>query len=411
MKSNSVVFKNFYNAISIITIVSLGVIAFIGAISPFTAATVGNSAVTSIFFAILLLASLFLGYFITKYEIFKFKNIAAILLSVVAVLVLISTISTWVEYGLFHVVRYKNTPIYYYNGNPYDVTKEACLLSFTGLKTVSVEYCGFYSLICASVLPAAVFYKCKNKTDKLIRGLFFGIALVGVISLLTLPNIPALIIFIIVSLFVTMMKFFEKNKTAKTVVRVVLLSLLLLAFVFYLLTLLNVAIGRKFPGILNKVFCENPIMRNVSNVLEGMLLKQNGKSVNILGLNTNYEPLSKINNIALTKSGIIEIEIIKEIGLIGLPFLFVFLTGSFLLVGAQIKCGKNDNFEKLLGLGVALSFFIYASLHYDCVPYIYKVNDQYIYMHTLKFVPLYICLFFVGCSFYSPKYISKEQKK
>ena len=170
----------------------------------------GFSTLSNISLAISLPAFFALGFFLRKLKDVKTKTVLLVLGGALAAITLFGLASTLIEYGFFYTLLYKNTPNYYYNGIPYDVTKEMFWLSGFGFNEVFIEYGSMFAIVSASFLPGLLFISPKKERNDFI--ICASIGAVGLVTLLVLPNFKAIIILLIVSIFAALYRFFKNNK-------------------------------------------------------------------------------------------------------------------------------------------------------------------------------------------------------
>ena len=404
MDSKNSIFNKLYSKLMWVGVGLLSLIALIVLAGPF-AQGMGNDAATIILNIICALAlpGLFLLGIYAK-KSFRMEDILIIIGAILAAFVFVSMIATWAQYGLFHTIIYTKTPIYYLDSVPYDVTKEVMFLNGFQMQTVTKDYAGIFAVLCGAYFPGAFFVDRKKMKPEFILVLVIGS--IGLLSLLTVPNFKGLIILAVVSLFVVLYKFYWENKKVITIVRFVLLGIFAFFILFYMIAGFNALAGFKFTGFLEKLFETNPIMSKVSEVLAGMNMKDGAKFINLFGLNFKYDIYSDIEAIALVKSGIFEVELLKEVGVFGVTLMLIFILVSFTSFDRQLSHGQNSDFERITLVMLFGSFFIYESLFFDQLPFIYQVS----YSPFLRFVPFLVLLFLLGMSYYSEDFKLEVKK-
>lgn len=323
-----------------------------------------------------------------------------------AAITLISTISTWIEYGVFYSLIYKIKGVtnYYYNGVPYDVTKE--MNWFIGFKfsEVSIEYGGLFALISATFLPGLLFINRKENRNEFISILAIGG--VGLISLITIPNFIALLVLVIASAFAFIYKFLFKMKKLCFSLGIVVVCIIGIGFLFYGLSILNAAVGFKF---LNRIFVNNGLMKDSADVLKAAFAKNEaGQMLNILGFDLNADPtfatMNRLDTLLLTNTGIFEYQIIKEVGIIGTVLFMLFLLGLIYFVYKYIK-EENDGGEvKVITVVMLLAFFAFSTFKNDILP---QTHNSENYIAFLRSAPLMIMMFVMGLVYFVP---SKKEK-
>lgn len=383
--------------------VALGVLVLIGAIvaiGPFKT----NSLAVFIINGLLLPLIFFAGSLFKRY--FKVGDVLLFVGSAAAVVVLISTIATLTQYGFFHTLLYKNTPIYYENGNAYSVVEEALFIYNFKFTEVSINYYASFGILCGAYLPSILFI--NRKEHKHSYWISLAIGSIGVFSLFAIGLYKATVILVIVTLGALGYKQFGKNKKIMSVSKWIIVGLFALATLFYIVAGINAGTGFKFTGFFEKLFVSNPVMRNVSEVLNAATIKNPtfGKLITSFGLNAEYPLGDEVLDIAKVKTGIVEVELLKEIGPVGVALFMLLICLAFVGVIKQFNENKNSEHEKVCVSCVLLTFFVYNSLFYDSTPTI----RQFGYSPFLSSISFMIILFVLGMSFYQKPVEVKEAK-
>ena len=172
-----------------------------------------------------------------------------------------------------------------------------------------------------------------------------------------------------------------------------------LGILFFILALVNAAIGFKFGGILARVFVNNEIMANPSKVFAAIFQK-GGK--NILGL----QPYVSNDSTLLTDTHIFEVELLKEVGVPG-AFLFI---GFVLMMGyfmyKYIRKSEDSKQVKTTLIIMILSFFAFASFSWASI---IAPHNELSYVPFLRSSLLLVMLFLLGY-IYMPPVAEKEIK-
>lgn len=394
---NNIINKLYYS----LFYVALGVLILIGAIvaiGPFKT----NSLAVFIINGLLLPLIFFAGSLFKRY--FKVGDVLLFIGCIFAVVVLISTIVTLTQYGFFHTLLYKSTPIYYENGYAYSAVEEAIFIYNLKFTEVSVNYYGSFGILCGAYLPTILFI--NRKEHKYAYWISLTIGSIGVFSLFAIGLYKAIVILVLVTLGAVGYKQFGKNKKVMLISKWVIIGLFALATLFYIVAGINAAIGFKFTGLFETLFVSNPIMRNVSDILNAATNKNPtfGKLITAFGLNVEYPIGDEVFDIALLKSGIVEVELLKETGPVGVALFMLFVCLAFIGVIKQFNENKNSEHEKVCVSCVLLTFFVYNSLFYDSTPTIREFG----YSPFLSSISFMIILFVLGMSFYQKSVEAKE---
>ena len=378
-----------------IPFVLLLVISILGSLNSFSK---GFSLFSNIALLLSLPGFLLLGFALRKLGDVKTKTVLLVLGGALALLTLFGLFSTIIEYGFFYRLIYKSTPNYYYDGVPYDVTKEMYWLTGFGFNEVFVEYGSLFAILSASFLPGLLFISPKEeRNDFIICALIGG---TGLLTLLVLPNFKAIAILAVASAFAFVYKFLWKKEIVKKILGISFVAVLGLAIIFFIIALANVAAGYKFIGILNRLFVQNRIMNKVTPVMEALLMKVNGKLVNFFGL----APTVANESVTWVESNMFEVQLLKEIGLFGTVLfgLFLVMMGYFIL--QYLKRSEDSAASKNIFVVMLLAFFIYESL-FNLVSIGPHVES---YEAFLRSPILLIMLFVFGYIFTNPE--KKEEK-
>ena len=310
-----------------------------------------------------------------------------------ALIVLVSTFITWVEYGVFYTLIHRHAGNYYYNGNLYSVLNEMSWLNGFKVVEMSLKYGGLFALLCACFLSTLLFIKPKD--DKVSFIAFTIIGGIGLVSIISIPNIPALIIFIISFLVACFYRYLRDNELAMKILHYSLLVIAGFATVLVFVAMLNVSsVGVKAfiegSPILNRLFNTNRFMNVINPVLEAAL-----KPFNLFGINTMtyYNGYKFADQDILTSTGIFEIEIMKEGGIFAFLFFMIFALMTYASFGRYLKQGKDDNHIKVIFLTILVGFVLYSSLYNDVFPVTHSDHNYYPFTRSL---PFFIMLFIVG---------------
>lgn len=358
-----------------------------------------------------------LGFFTRRLGEIKIEHVLMAVGFGFAAIVLIGMFATWINYGFFYSLIYKikGTPYYYYNGTPYNVTEEMSWLVGFNFNEVSLQYGGLFAVICAAYLPALMFV--DRKKD---RNFFISIATIGgigALSLITVPNYKALIVVAIASLFAFIYKFLKEKKTITTIIKWAFVGVVGLGVLFFALSSINAALGFKFTGIFNRVFVQNRIMLEPSKVFKAAFDRTEGGFLyNLFGFDREYARAAAeigLESIVKSNTGIFEVQIVKEVGIIGAIIFMCFLISMIYFVSQYVKEDNDSAAVKSIIVVAVLAFFIYSSLYNDIKPLTHETGQ---YMAFFRSAPLMIIMFFLGLTYFAPKdvkfnLIEKEETK
>ncbi len=338
-------------------------------------------------------AFLLLGLCSRKIEGFKTETMVLVIGFSIAVLVFISMFYSWIQYGFFYAEIYKDSPIYYYNANLFDITKEGGFFIGLNFKEVSLSYSGIFGLILSCYLLPLFYIKPKQETRRFC--MYAAIGALGVIYLITIPNLIALAFLIPVVAIGLIYKYLRKNELFMKIVRYSIYTLSALIFVFFICVLISISGNNGFSNyiesnyILNRIFNNNGWMHYINIVLEKAILPQNFFGFNTLVLNSEA---------ITTNTKMFEIELIKEGGIFAVLVLIALIVLSYLSLRKYAKESNDENTHKILFISIIIVFFLYNTFNYNSFPFI---HDQTNYVAMFRSPLTLVMLFLLGYVFTS----------
>lgn len=313
-----------------------------------------------------------------------------------AILVLVGLFSTWVQYGFFYTLLYKNTPNYYYNGALYDVTNEMSWLSGLKLNEVSIKYAGIFGVSLCAAIPALMFISPKKDTRKFI--IVAAIGLVGILSIVTIVNVVALIFLIPIVIVAVLYKFGINNSEVRKGTKTGLLILFGFIAVFLLVAVINALVPAvqnmtSTKPILDRIFNSNRIMKPFNEVLQCTF-----KSYNLLGFPLYAPGDTQMMNetVIYTNTGNFVLEITKEGGLFALLAMLMILVVSAISVTKYIGKSKDSNAIKVAVVSLLVGFTFYCLFNWDINPFTHSGE----YASFSRSFPILIILFVLGLTYY-----------
>lgn len=317
-----------------------------------------------------------------------------------ALLTLVSLFYSWMRYGMFYSLIYRDTPEYYYNGTVFNITKEATFLFGFDFKEVTTGFTGFFGYILVSFLSGLLFVSPKKDTKKFVILCFIGF--VGVLALISVPNFTAFLYLIPVALVAGLLKFYYspkvkdeiKKKTRKivSIAFIVFVGLLILFFVLTFLNATGVGGFNEFVAnsFLNKILNNGRFMMPINYVLNQSVL-----DYNLFGfyVSPSYYATQVAAN---TKTMFFEIEIVKEGGIFALVTLVFLIVMTFSSVQRYSSKGKDKPYEKILVISLMFAIFFYSTFAHDAFPFIHDEG----YHSFFRSLPGLILLFLVGYTYY-----------
>ena len=335
-----------------------------------------------------------------------------------ALLLLISFIYSLSQYGFFYALIYKDTPIYYYNAELFDVTKETYFLSGFAFKEFSLSYVATFSLIAASFGTALLFISFKENKAKFF--IYLGIALTGFISLIIIPNIPALITLFIGYVIAFLYRFCYQNKNFRKIIFYIFIGLISLAVIFFIIVIINASNATglseliRSNNLLNRIFNNNRYLTYVNEIIRQSLFAEN-----LFGFQYTYSNIDALR----TSSKIFAIDLIKDGGLLFAFILVAYIVLVSFVMMKYLRVNKDENHIKIIILTLLTTFFIHISLNYDSYPLVHPDTKEIIYNYLPLFRTSYILpiLFILGFIYepillkddvlYGQEIISKNEAK
>lgn len=322
-----------------------------------------NSQFQSIVYFLMIPVVFLIALIVKENKFFETKDLLIFVGGGLAIISLVNLISTIMNYGFFHTLIWKDTPIYYYEGTPYDITKEAMSLIGVSLKETSIEYSALFPFLSSTYILGIFFI--DSKKDKARFSVSLVIGLIGLLSLIAIGYwIPlCLLAFIIATTLIY--KLGWKRPKLFWFIKFLIWFLFGVAVLFCAIVLLNAYNEFKFDGISEKIFESNFIMSKVTEVLKGSFYKDGSNGyINLLGFTSEYA-LETSPDVLSIDSGMFEVEIIKEAGLPGLLLIFILIWISIKELNRFVIYGNDDNFSKVTLTMLITGFFIYNTLFYD----------------------------------------------
>ena len=309
-----------------------------------------------------------------------------------ALLAIISLVYTWINYGIFYGLIYQDTPEYYWNGLVYNVTDEIRWLNGLGFETFDVRYSGTYAYLLLGALPSLLFI--SPKKDKLKFALTSFIAFVGLLLLITTPNLEGLFYLIPLFIFILLYRFYRVLKVNKWLDITLLVigaiaSILFIIDVIHVFHPLDIITNNSF---LNRLFNTNKIISPINEVISYAFT-----SGGLFGLN-------EASQAVINDTNAFEFEILKEGGVFAFVSLLVFLIFTYLMLKKYFLKSKDPEYFKIIVLTSVFMFFLYNTFSFTSFPYVHTPNVYYSFYRSL---PLFVILFILGYVF-TPIFTRKE---
>jgi len=219
--------------------------------------------------------------------------------------------------------------------------------------------------------------------------------------LLIIPNLLAVLVVALASAFAFALKFLKNHKKVQEILGILFLVVIGLGLIFFIVALANAASGFKFTGFLDRVFVSNRIMLKCQPVLKVVFSKVDGKLVNLFGLQSYITNETTL----LTETNIFEVELLKEVGLVGTGLFLIFMGLVGYFVWKYLRHGKDDEFVKSIIIVTLISFFAISSISNAVIIAPHNDVSYYPFLRSSTFL---VILFLLGFVYGSPK---KEEEK
>ena len=108
---------------------------------------------------------------------------------------------------------------------------------------------------------------------------------------------------------------------------------------------------------------------------------------------TYYDGYRISNEALITNTGIFEVEILKEGGVIAFLLFLVFALFAFDSFGRYLKNSKDHNYIKVILLTFLVGFVLYSTFNNEVFPLTHNSLDYHPFTRSL---PFFIVLFIVG---------------
>ncbi len=356
-------------------------------------------------------AFLFNGVAARRIKDFKSETLLLTIGFAIAIMVIISMVFTWSQYGLFYALRYKGLRYFYY-GVTYDISVEGYWLNGFNFKETFLSYSSIYATLLTCYLFGLFFINPKKEESKRTFYLFLAIGLIGLIYLISIPYLKAFL-FLIPALLVTLYyKFLYANKTVGKVIKYALISIASLAFIFFIIMVIiamNTSLYEsvKANAFLNRLFISNRIVNGTFEVLSTLL---NGNY--LFGLTPSWDTEIAVN----TNTKMFEIELMKEGGFFALILIVTFIVIAAFLIAKYLRVSKDKDYSKIILVSLLISFFFYMSFDYASFPFSHEseIRDGLLWdlsrYNSFFRSPLPLVMLFLVGYIYTPLFLKDDEK-
>jgi hypothetical protein len=321
----------------------------------------------------------------------------------ITLLVLISTIYGLIRYGAFYSLMYKGQ-VYYYDGQAYAISEEMKLLIGFSFEEVSINYGSVFAFISATALLGLLFVKPKENIMQFIFLLVCG--LVGVVSLLLIPNFNALFLLAPLLLFALIVRYVKFGKEPAKIEKMVAWSVFGAAALLLLVVFINAIGGTNYFAnipVLNKIFNNGQLLAPINEIINAVF--RNGSSggidiASIFGgaLKDDYAywierfySLANMNNVSF------EFAILFEGGILAFIALCVFMLFTIGTSRKYLFENGSPTAGRFLLVTFLLASAVYLSFSGSFFPYI---KESMVYVSPLRGNPIFLLsLFVIGFSY------------
>jgi len=368
--------------------IPLVVIAFLTGFSNFTI-SMGFGFVDNLSVVLGTLAFFFLGFAVRRVKKFNIDIALLAIGAALALLVFLGLVYSLYQYGPFHASLYDGL-VYYYDGRLFVVSEETkWLLGFSFIE-VSINYVSLFGTMLTTALAALLYISPREEPRKFF--LTAAIGLIGLLSIIVIPNIEALILLIPVLLFALGYRFIKAREKVGIILQYVFFAFLGIAGIALLIAVLNAA-GVSFltnmisgNAFLNRLFNTNRIMSPINEVLTKMFTASG-----FFGF-----PITYIEGL-LANTGAFAFEIVKEGGFLAFLAMFAFLLLTIFSMVRYSAKSKDNGYVKIVILSLLIATLLHGSFLWDTFPLIYE-NDYY--FSFFRSAPYLIVLFLIGYAYY-----------
>ena len=333
---------------------------------------------------------LMIGYSARRIKSFKMENGLIIIGGALALIALISMFITWFNYGLFYATKYEATPIYYYNGELFDVTKESSWLLGFSLSEVSLAYSGIFGFLSTLFLIGLLFINPKENIKKFL--IYLVIGLVGLVALVTVPNKEALMLLIPGAIIGVCFRFIPRTERTKKVTSILFYLVVVIVVICLLVAILN----NYIPKVAN-IIASNTFLRKAFN---GRIMNKTNEVIKVIfksGYFFGVKPTLLNGSILTANTKMFEAEIMKEGGFLALVTFMVFMVFAFMSLREYNSKSKDSKLVKTMIISLVFGLFIYSSLNYDAF---YVVHSSEVYYPFFRSLPALVMICLLGYSFY-----------
>ena len=337
-----------------------------------------------------LISFVMIGYSARRIKSFKIETALYIIGGGLMLVTLISMLVTWFNYGLFHTIKYVDTPIYYYNGSLFDVTKESSWLLGFSISEVSLQYSGLFGFLCSLYLIGLLFINPKNDIKKFL--IFLIIGLVGLISLVTVVNKMALLLLIPSYIIALLYRFVPSGKANQKRADIAFIIVMIMVFAGLFVAILN-----NYVPSISKIIASNRILNKFFNATYMDEVNVVLSKVFTNGYFFGVPPTLLNGEIITTNTRMFEAELLKEGGFFALFFFIIFIVFVYLSLRKYNQRTTDSKLSKIMVISIIFGLFIYSSLNFDGFYVVHNSGEYHPFFRSLTTLMM---LFLVGYSFY-----------
>ncbi len=354
--------------------------------------------VTQVGIALGLIAFFVLGVLARKISSLKAETVILVLGCALGLLVFISLGYTLIRYGFFHSLIYKDL-YYYYEGETYPVFSEAKFLFGFNFEETKLTYVSMFGVILTNGIYGLLFINYKDNKKGFLICLSLG--LLGLLSLILVPNLWALLLLLPSLVLALLIRFYPKKILWQKTLRIIfysfisIFSLLVLVFIINATQFTFISEPIKNNAFLNRCFNTSGFSKPFADAIFIMTRKEFLFGVTQDSLNSFNAAHGTILNIPLTGSFVFDA--CYEGGVFAFIAVATISVISFISLINYFKKSDDQMFVKIIILSFILSLFIYTNLTYEELP---LAHNNY-YFSFVNETLILIMLFLIGYTFTS----------
>ncbi len=348
-----------------------------------------------------------LGYLVSKTNDLKHSTLLYVIFGGIGLFVLISFGYTIISYGPLYA--YLNDGMhYFYEGFAYPIYVQNRNLIGLEFQDMDLGYLGVFSSVLSCSIFALLFIDYKENRNMFM--IFLGLGILGLLSLLLIPNLESLLMFVPVAIVALLIKFYPRKPLAMKILKYsayVGVGLFAVGFLIFTLNAMDV------PGIVD-LFSSNSLINRIFNTSN--FTRPFNDSIFIMTrpeffFGVTAESLTSfnaLNGTSYTLSSLASGSFIFDIAYEGGLFAFLAMASFvvIMMINSVHYLRKSDHpmYVKVTYISILLTVFFAGNFKYEEYPYIH--NESF-YVSFLTTSPFIIAMVISGLTFYP--FINEEK--